>query len=160
MRERYASGINDDTAEKMVELLNSNLANLIDLSMDSKQCHWNLQGTGFIGVHQLLDDTYERLTEAYDTVAERIVILGGKANGISKRVVEDSVLETYPTDITEVDQHVRELTNRYKKIAEELRKAIDTAGEAGDEDTADLFTEVSRIIDKDAWFIGANAPKK
>lgn len=160
MRERYASGITDDTAEKMVELLNSNLANLIDLSMDSKQCHWNLQGTGFIGVHQLLDDTYERLTEAYDTVAERIVILGGKANGISKRVVEDSVLETYPTDITEVDQHVRELTNRYKKIAEELRKAIDTAGEAGDEDTADLFTEVSRIIDKDAWFIGANAPKK
>ncbi|MGM8887001.1 MULTISPECIES: DNA starvation/stationary phase protection protein Dps [unclassified Psychrobacter] len=160
MRERYASGITDDTAKKMVDLLNSNLANLIDLSMDSKQCHWNLQGTGFIGVHQLLDDTYERLTEAYDTVAERIVILGGKANGISKRVVEDSVLETYPTDITEVDQHVRELTNRYKKIAEELRKAIDTAGEAGDEDTADLFTEVSRIIDKDAWFIGANAPKK
>jgi starvation-inducible DNA-binding protein len=160
MREHYASGITDETAEKMVDLLNSNLANLIDLSMDSKQCHWNLQGTGFIGVHQLLDDTYERLTEAYDTVAERIVILGGKANGISKRVVEDSVLETYPTDITEVDQHVRELTNRYKTIAEELRKAIDSAGEAGDEDTADLFTEVSRIIDKDAWFIGANAPKK
>ncbi|WP_296245501.1 Dps family protein, partial [Psychrobacter sp. UBA6766] len=81
MRERYASGIDDETAKKMVDLLNSNLANLIDLSMDSKQCHWNLQGTGFIGVHQLLDETYERLTEAFDTVAERIVILGGKANG-------------------------------------------------------------------------------
>ncbi|MES1964211.1 DNA starvation/stationary phase protection protein Dps [Psychrobacter sp. AH5] len=160
MRERYASGINDETAKKMVDLLNSNLASLIDLSMDTKQCHWNLQGTGFIGVHQLLDDTYERLTEAFDTVAERIVILGGKANGISKRVVEDSILETYPTDISEVDQHVRELTNRYKKIAETLREAIDTAGDAGDEDTADLLTEVSRIVDKDAWFIGANAPKK
>ena len=133
MRERYASGIDDKTAKKMVDLLNANLANLIDLSMDSKQCHWNLQGTGFIGVHQLLDDTYERLTEAYDTVAERIVILGGKANGISKRVVEDSILETYPTDV---------------------------ASDAGDEDTADLLTEVSRIVDKDAWFIGANAPKK
>ena len=160
MRERYASGIDDKTAKKMVELLNSNLANLIDLSMDSKQCHWNLQGTGFIGVHQLLDETYERLTEAFDTVAERIVILGGKANGISKRVVEDSILETYPTDITEVDEHVRELTNRYKTIAASLREGIDTAGDAGDEDTADLLTEVSRIVDKDAWFIGANAPKK
>lgn len=158
MRERYASGINDETAKKMVELLNYNLANLIDLSMDSKQCHWNLQGKGFIGVHQLLDDTYERLTEAYDTVAERIVILGGRANGISRRVTEDSILEPYPTEITEIDQHVRELTNRYKIVAEELRKAIDSAGEAGDEDTADLFTEVSRTIDKDAWFIGANAP--
>lgn len=160
MRERYASGITDDTANKMVNLLNSNLANLMDLSMDTKQCHWNLQGTGFIGVHQLLDDTYDRLTEAFDTVAERIVILGGKANGISKRVAEDSILETYPTDITEVDQHVRELTNRYKTIAKTLREAIDTAGDAGDEDTADLLTEVSRVVDKDAWFIGANAPKK
>ncbi|WP_413500045.1 DNA starvation/stationary phase protection protein Dps [Psychrobacter maritimus] len=160
MRERYASGIDDKTAKKMVDLLNANLANLIDLSMDSKQCHWNLQGTGFIGVHQLLDDTYERLTEAYDTVAERIVILGGKASGISKRVVEDSILETYPTDITAVDEHVRELTNRYKTIAASLREGIDVASDAGDEDTADLLTEVSRIVDKDAWFIGANAPKK
>ncbi len=160
MRERYASGITDETANKMVELLNANLASLIDLSMDTKQCHWNLQGTGFIGVHELLDDTYDRLTEAFDTVAERIVILGGRANGISKRVVEDSILETYPTDITDVEQHVRELTDRYKKIAATLREAIDTAGNAGDEDTADLLTEVSRIIDKDAWFIGANAPKK
>ncbi len=158
MRERYASGISDETAVKMVDLLNANLASLIDLSMDSKQCHWNLQGTGFIGVHQLLDDTYERLTEAYDSLAERIVILGGKANGISQRVVEDSILETYPTDITEVAQHVRELTNRYKQVAAELRKAIDAAGDAGDEDTADLFTEFSRIVEKDAWFIGANAP--
>ena len=160
MRERYASGIDDATAKKMIDLLNANLANLIDLSMDSKQCHWNLQGTGFIGVHQLLDDTYGRLTEAYDTVAERIVILGGKANGISKRVVEDSILETYPTDITDVDQHVRELTNRYKTIAASLREGIDAAGDAGDEDTADLLTVVSRTVDKDAWFIGANAPKK
>ena len=75
-------------------------------------------------------------------------------------MVEDSILETYPTDITDVDQHVRELTHRYKKIAATLREGIDTAGDAGDEDTADLLTEVSRIVDKDAWFIGANAPKK
>lgn len=160
MRERYASGISDDTAKKMADLLNANLASLIDLSMDTKQCHWNLQGTGFIGVHQLLDETYGRLTEAFDTVAERVVILGAKANGISKRVVEDSILETYPTDITEVAQHVRELTNRYKAIAAALRDAIEVAAEAGDEDTADLLTEVSRTIDKDAWFIGANAPEK
>jgi starvation-inducible DNA-binding protein len=38
-----------------------------------------------------------------------------------------------------------------------LRKAIDVADKAGDADTADLFTEVSRAVDKDAWFIGANA---
>lgn len=160
MRERYASGINDETAKKVIDILNKNLANVIDLTLDGKQCHWNLQGTGFIGVHQLLDETTERIREVSDTIAERIVILGGKANGISRRVAEDSILEAYPTDITEVDEHVREITSRYKTVAESLRKAIDAAGDAGDEDTADLLTEASRIIDKDAWFLGANAPKK
>lgn len=75
-------------------------------------------------------------------------------------MAKESILDDYPTDFTEVDQHVRELTTRYKTVAETLRKAIDTAGDAGDEDTADLLTEASRIIDKDAWFIGANAPSK
>ena len=160
MRERYASGISDDTAKKMIDLLNANLANVIDLTLDGKQCHWNLQGTGFIGVHQLLDDTSGRILEVSDTIAERIVILGGQPNGLASRVVKESILDDYPTDITEVDQHVRELTSRYKKVAETLREAITAAGDAGDEDTADLFTEASRIIDKDAWFIGANAPSK
>jgi len=159
MRERYASGISDETAKKMIDLLNANLANVIDLTLDGKQCHWNLQGKGFIGVHQLLDETSERILEVSDTIAERIVILGGQPNGLASRVVKESILDDYPTDITEVDQHVRELTSRYKKVAETLREAIATAGDAGDEDTADLFTEASRIIDKDAWFIGANSPK-
>ncbi|MGO1282058.1 MULTISPECIES: DNA starvation/stationary phase protection protein Dps [unclassified Psychrobacter] len=160
MRERYASGISDETASEMVKLLNANLANVIDLTLDGKQCHWNLQGKGFIGVHQLLDETSERILEVSDTIAERIVILGGQPNGLASRVVKESILDDYPTDITEVNQHVRELTSRYKQVAETLRKAIATAGDAGDEDTADLFTEASRIIDKDAWFIGANAPSK
>ncbi len=160
MRERYASGIDDATAQKMTDLLNANLANVIDLTLDGKQCHWNLQGTGFIGVHQLLDDTAERIREVSDAIADRIVILGGQPNGLARRVVKDSILDDYPTDITEVEDHVREITKRYKTVAAKLREAIDAAGEAGDEDTADLFTEASRIVDKDAWFIGANAPQK
>ncbi|MGO2341139.1 MAG: DNA starvation/stationary phase protection protein Dps, partial [Psychrobacter sp.] len=144
MRERYASGISDETASEMVKLLNANLANVIDLTLDGKQCHWNLQGKGFIGVHQLLDETSERILEVSDTIAERIVILGGQPNGLASRVVKESILDDYPTDITEVNQHVRELTSRYKQVAETLRKAIATAGDAGDEDTADLFTEASR----------------
>lgn len=160
MRERYASGIDDDTAKKMSDLLNANLANVIDLTLDGKQCHWNLQGNGFIGVHQLLDDTADRIREVSDALAERIVILGGEPDGRATRVVKDTILEPYPIDIATVPEHVRALTSRYKQVAAKLREAIDTASEAGDEDTADLFTEASRVIDKDAWFIGANAPKE
>ena len=160
MRERYASGLSDSTAKKMIKLLNANLANVLDLTLCGKQCHWNLQGAGFIGVHQLLDETTARIFEVADSIAERIVILGGEPNGLASRVAKDTILPPYPTDIFDVHDHVRALTDRYKKLAEALREAIDTASDGGDQDTADLFTEASRIIDKDAWFIGANAPSK
>ncbi|MBU3824926.1 MAG: DNA starvation/stationary phase protection protein Dps [Candidatus Oceanisphaera merdipullorum] len=156
MRERYASGLDDKTAKKMIELLNANLASVIDLTLAGKQCHWNLQGAGFIGVHQLLDETTVRILEISDNIAERVVILGGEPNGLAARVAKDTVLPAYPTGITAVNDHVRALTERYKIVAETLREAIDVADKVGDQDTADLFTEASRIIDKDAWFIGAN----
>lgn len=37
-----------------------------------------------------------------------------------------------------------------------VRSAIDQSAELGDADTADVFTEVSRGIDKQLWFVEAH----
>ena len=37
-----------------------------------------------------------------------------------------------------------------------VRAAIETADACGDKDTADLFTEISRQVDKDVWFLEAH----
>ena len=87
MPRKYASGLDDSTSVKMVELLNSNLSLVIDLSLAVKQAHWNLKGTGFIGVHELLDTTVAHLRDILDTIAERAVILGGLARGAAGAVV-------------------------------------------------------------------------
>lgn len=160
MPERFASGIADNTAKQMVGLLNENLAPVIDLTLAAKQAHWNIKGANFIGIHQLLDDVVERLRGISDTMAERAVVLGGIPKGTVQTVADDTSLEPYPVEETDIDTCARALTDRYKEVAKMLRAAIDKAGEAGDEDTADLFTEASRIVDKDAWFIGANVPAK
>ncbi|WP_322866229.1 DNA starvation/stationary phase protection protein Dps [Aquicoccus sp. G2-2] len=160
MPERFASGIADNTAKQMVGLLNDNLAPVIDLTLAAKQAHWNIKGPNFIGIHLLLDDVIGRLREISDTIAERAVILGGIPKGTAQTVADDTGLEPYPAEETDINACVRALTDRYKEVAKMLRSAIDKAGEAGDEDTADIFTEASRIVDKDAWFIGANVPAK
>ena len=157
MRQRFASGLTDDAAKTSIEVLNRNLSLVIDLSLIVKQAHWNMQGTNFIGVHKLLDETYANLQVILDNMAERAVVLGGVPVGLSQVVASETTLPRYPTDILLVKDHVRELTDRYKTVAAALREAIDTTDEAGDQDTSDLFTEASRIVDKDAWFIGANA---
>lgn len=156
MRTRFASGLTDQAAKTSIEVLNNNLSLVIDLSLIVKQAHWNMAGNNFIGVHKLLDEAVANLREVLDTMAERAVILGGSPNGTSQRVADATTLPKYPTDIIQVKDHVRELTERYKIVAASLREAIDTTDEAGDQDTSDLFTEASRIVDKDAWFIGAN----
>ncbi|MGP1356335.1 DNA starvation/stationary phase protection protein Dps [Roseicyclus sp.] len=157
MPTNFAQGLNQDARAEVVDLLNANLVNTISLTLAVKQAHWNLKGPGFIGVHELLDDVADRLREAADTMAERAVILGGHAKGTVEFAAEKATLDAYPLEESDIEVHVKELKARFMELGHALREAIEVAEKAGDEDTADLFTEVSRTVDKDAWFIGANA---
>ncbi|MDN5787112.1 MAG: DNA starvation/stationary phase protection protein Dps [Pseudorhodobacter sp.] len=143
----------------MIDLLNANLAETISLSLAVKQAHWNLKGVGFIGVHELLDQVVDRLRASADMMAERAVVLGGFAKGTLEQVAKGATLAAYPPEISPVAEHAEELKTRFMAVGRKLREAITVATDAGDDDTADLFTEASRVLDKDAWFIGANVPE-
>jgi starvation-inducible DNA-binding protein len=157
MPENFVAEIKQDARKQMVDLLNANLSNAIALTLAVKQAHWNLKGRGFIGVHELLDDVAARTRDAADLIAERAVMMGGFAEGTLEIAAKTATMEAYPKDISDIEKHIEALKQRFIFVGGELRKAIDTADKAGDADTADLFTEVSRAVDKDAWFIGANA---
>jgi starvation-inducible DNA-binding protein len=157
MPENFAGGLNQDTRAQMVDLLNATLVDTVSLTLAVKQAHWNLKGRGFIGVHELLDDVADRLRDGADLMAERAVILGGHAKGTVEVVAEKTTLEPYPVEESDLKAHVEALKQRFMHVGQKLREGMEAAGDAGDEDTADLLTEVSRAVDKDAWFIGANA---
>ena len=157
MPENFTSGLNQDTRSQMVDLLNSNLVDTVALTLAVKQAHWNLKGRVFIGVHEMLDDVADRLRDGADLMAERAVILGGYAAGTAEVVASKTTVDAYPVEESRIEVHIDALKDRFMQVGSNIRKAMDLAEEAGDEDTADLFTEVSRAIDKDAWFIGANA---
>jgi starvation-inducible DNA-binding protein len=157
MPTNFAAGLNQDTRGQVIDLLNANLVNTINLTLAVKQAHWNMKGKGFIGVHEMLDDVADRLRESADTMAERAVILGGHATGTVEIVADKSTLEAYPLELSDLQEHVAHLKERFLELGAAVREAANVAESAGDVDTADLFTEVSRTVDKDAWFIGANA---
>jgi len=136
--------------------LEARLADSIDLGLVTKQAHWNLKGPQFIGVHLMLDKFRDEQDEWTDSIAERIVQLGGTAKGTVQEVKNRTALAPYPTDIYKVADHLAALIERYAACANAMRKNIEDTDDAGDPDTADLFTEVSRGLDKQLWFLEAH----
>ncbi len=139
-----------------IETLNARLADGIDLALATKQAHWNLKGPQFIGIHEMLDGFRTAQDEWNDTMAERVVQLGGTALGTTQTVASSSKLTAYPTDVYAIADHLAALIDRYAIFGNALRENIDQTDEAGDADTADIFTEVSRGIDKQLWFLEAH----
>jgi starvation-inducible DNA-binding protein len=139
-----------------IDPLNARLADAIDLALLTKQAHWNLKGPRFIAIHEMLDQFRDQVDEWVDTMAERAVQLGGTALGTSQEAASRSTLTPYPTDIYTIEDHLRALIDRYAQTANNIRHAIDEAAEAGDANTADIFTEASRGLDKALWFLEAH----
>src|SRR5260221_1471295 len=136
------------TRHAMIELLNRQLADVIDLGLQAKQAHWNVKGPHFIGLHELFDKVAEELEEFTDSIAERAVEIGGVAQGTIQVVAKNSRLKAYPLDLASGKTHVAALSGALAKFGTTTRAAIDRAAKAGDADTADLFTEVSRGVAK------------
>lgn len=150
---------NDIPEQRRVELnklMNQQLASAVDLQTQMKQAHWNVKGPNFIGLHELFDQIDEAVEGYVDLIAERIVQLGGIALGTARVAAQRSRLEEYPLDIADGHAHVEAVAKALSTFGHEARKTIDEADELQDADTADIFTEVSRGIDKWLWFVEAH----
>jgi starvation-inducible DNA-binding protein len=148
--------IPEDAREKLIELLNARLADCFDLYSQLKQAHWNVKGRDFIQLHELYDEVAESVLEFVDSIAERATTLGGLALGTARMAAEATGLDEYPIDVVEGKETAAVVADRLAAFGTVARAAIDEADELGDMDTADLFTEVSRSIDKHLWFVEAH----
>lgn len=142
--------------EKIVAVLNQHLADCTDLALQAKQAHWNVKGPNFIGLHELFDKIAGLVREFQDELAERATALGGIAEGTVQAVSKRSKLPPYPLDIVGWRDHVNKLADGLAALGKSVRAAIDETDQLGDKDTADLYTEISREIDKQLWFVEAH----
>jgi starvation-inducible DNA-binding protein len=146
----------EETRVEVISLLNQRLAECIDLQTQSKQAHWNVKGPTFIGLHKLFDDVNEAVEGYVDLIAERIVQLGGIAEGTVGAVEGRSTLPDYPLALSSGAEHVAALSDALAAFGRAARIGIEEMNELKDAGSADILTEVSRGVDKWLWFVEAH----
>ena len=138
---------------KLIELLNRRLADAIDLLLQSRQAYWNVKGPNFMALRDLFDKVTEGVQEYANLIAERIVQLGGKAEGTARTVAGRSSLDGYGLSSADGNSHIEALSATLADFARHTRYASAQATELKDADTADIFIEIARGIDKWLWFV-------
>jgi len=153
-----------DLSEKLrrnvIRILNERLAEAIDLQSQVKQAHWNVKGPQFMTLHELFDRISDVLLTQIDDIAERVTSLGGTAEGTVAVAARRSKLKNYPLSITAGKDHLFYLSTQLAAFGKSARTTIDETEELGDAGTADLFTAISRDMDKQLWFLEAHLQDK
>lgn len=149
-----------DVRQKSIELLNKSLAATVDMWTQTKYAHWNVKGERFYQLHLLFDEIAGELDDYIDLVAERITALGGTAMGTLRMAAQASPLSEYNTDAVDGQEHLVALADHLAAYAKLMRDGIARSDEFDDANTADLFTEISRNVDKRLWFLDAHMQKR
>lgn len=147
------------TRTDIVEQLNQHLANLTDLFSQTKFAHWNVKGITFYQLHKLFDELAEEVEDAADEVAERITALGGIAHGTVRMSARNSKLDEFPSDDHSCEAVLNIVADRFSATGKSVRAGIDDADELKNADTADLLTEISRMLDKSLYFLESHLQK-
>jgi starvation-inducible DNA-binding protein len=142
---------------EVVRLLNGRLADCIDLQTMCKQAHWNVKGPQFIALHKLFDEINEDVEAYVDLLAERVVQLGGIAEGTARIVAERTTLADYPLTLAAGHDHVAALSDALAQFGRTARIGIEEMNELEDAASADILTQISRGVDKWLWFVEAHA---
>jgi starvation-inducible DNA-binding protein len=143
----------------LITLLNQTLSCTVDLRSQVKHAAWNVKGTAFIPLRALFNAIARELEAHTDLIAERIAVLGGTVQGTVRTAATKSTLTEYPGAITESGAHVQVLAERVAHYARVLRADITHAADVEDADTANVYTDLSRGIDKQLSLLEAHLHK-
>jgi starvation-inducible DNA-binding protein len=149
-------GVPENNRQAIIALLGARLADSSDLRSQVKWAHWNVKGLHFIQLHQLFDSVAGHLDDQTDSIAERITTLGGVANGTVRETAARSGLKEADLTASDGPSMLKFLVHNVAHHANALRTAVQESDDLGDAITADLFTQLTRELDKDLWFLEAH----
>ncbi len=141
-------------SEKLGENLQKVLVDLIELSLQGKQAHWNVVGRNFRDTHLQLDEIIEAAREFADTVAERMRSLHALPDGRSDEVAQTTTLPEFPQGEIATSEVVDLMTERLDAVAGTCREVHDDVDEE-DPTSADILHAILERVEQLSWMVSA-----
>ncbi len=146
--------LEDNARSQSVAILNQLLADTMTLRDMYKKHHWQMSGATFYQLHLLLDKHYEEQAELVDTIAERIMALGGISIAMAPDVAETTRIPRPPKGREDVPTQLARLLEAHEIVLRQSHEGADAADESGDDGTNDLLvSNVIRTNEPQVWFI-------
>lgn len=130
------------------------LVDLIELSLQGKQAHWNVVGRNFRDTHRQLDEIIEDARTFSDTVAERMRALHAVPDGRSATISATTTLPEFPTGEVSTSETIDLITERLEAVVSTLRGVHDDVDEA-DPTSADILHAIIERLEQFAWMVSA-----
>jgi starvation-inducible DNA-binding protein len=128
--------------EKLITILNKEVANFGILYTKLHNFHWFIKGDKFFELHEKFEELYDEVTEHFDAVAERILMLGDKPKAKLTTLKEATGSET-------TNEMVEAIINDFTIVINELEAAI----ELSDKVTEDLLLGIQASLEKHRWML-------
>ena len=141
-------------SKKLGENLQAVLVDLLELSMQGKQAHWNVVGTNFRDTHRQLDDIIDSTREFSDTVAERMRALHALPDGRSDTIAETTTLPEFPQGEIDTAEVIDLITERLDATIGTCRDVHDEVDEE-DPTSADILHAILERLEQLSWMVSA-----
>jgi len=139
--------------EKLLELLNRQVANFGVLYTKLHNYHWFVSGEKFFELHKKFEELYEEASEYLDVVAERVLQLEGKPVASLKGFLENATIKEACCCELNGREMVQFVVDDFKQIIGEIAETIKVAQELNDEVTVDMLIDISTDLQKQVWML-------
>lgn len=143
-------------SDKLIGLLNKNLANVQLLYVKLHNFHWNVKGMNFKSVHEMTESYYNYFAEHYDEMAEGIVQLGGKPLATLNDYLKNASLKEETKNDFEVKYVLSSVLSDFELLNNDFKEISKAAGENGDVPTANIAEDNVAWLEKQIWMIKAS----
>ncbi len=148
-------GLGATAADAIADRLNRYLAELHVYYTKLHNFHWNVEGTDFFTLHEVLQEEYEAIAEEIDEVAERVLKIGRRPLTTMRDYIELSRLEEAETRGYASDEVAQAVAHDLELLIDGLRETIRVCQEHGDEGTADDAIASLKAREKRLWMFEA-----